>query len=150
MTPINFNLLHYANDLIVRQVGKEHEVWDHSRKKYVRLEPEEFVRQLLMYKLKKDFGIGYGRMITEKQLQNYQLNRFDLGIKNKQGEWTLLAECKSFNQKLDYNVLIQVMKYNKAMLAQHILITNGKETYIWKSGSKPEFITNESTLMGVF
>ena len=148
--PISFNLLDFADELKIRRVNNGHEVWDPVRKKFVKLEPEEFVRQLLISKLHQDLHVGYGRIISEKQIPNYQLNRFDLGIRTIQGEWSLLAECKSFHQQLNHDVLVQVMKYNADLKAKYILITNGHETYIWKSGPDSTCISKESDLVGLF
>ncbi len=146
-TPISFDLLSHADDLKVKKDNDQLFVWDPSRKKYVRLEPEEMVRQLLMRHIHLALKVGYGRMVSEKQIPNYQRSRFDLGVMKPKGGWSLLAECKSYKVNIDQNTLVQIAKYNAEIQADYLMVSNGHQTYVWKAGPTPQFITDESQLL---
>ena len=147
LSQLSIDLLQHADKLKLKQENGVQLVKDPCRKKYVKLEPEEFVRQLFILHLHDNLKVGYGRMTTERGIDNYQKNRFDLGVLKPDGTWSLLIECKSFRKSLDEDVIIQLMKYNLELRADIVLMTNGKQTYAWKVGEGEKFITEESELI---
>ena len=146
--PLPIDLLGYSDQLELKTVGEEIFVKDPCRKKFLKLEPEEFVRQLMILYLHDRLNVGFGRMISEQKLNNYQNSRFDLGIRNISGEWSLLVECKSFRHPLHQDAVIQLSKYNDHLGARIGMVSNGKDTYAWKIGERTEFITQDSDLLG--
>ncbi len=142
LDPIALPLLNYTNDLDIRTTEGKLSVWDPCRRKEVALEPEEFVRQLLIQYFHHGLGIGYGRMVVERQLKNYQGNRFDFGIVHTSGNYSLLAECKSFNHKIDDDAMIQLIKYDASVSAKFLLLSNGKKTFIWNRQNPQNTITD--------
>ena len=145
-TLLSIDLLQYADDLKLKQKADHVAVMDPCRKKFVKLEPEEFVRQLVIIFLHDELNIGYGRMISEQKLHNYQQNRFDLGVRNTDGSWQLLVECKSFRGPLKQDTVIQLAKYNTELGAKLGMISNGRESYVWLTGPSPSFISEQSDL----
>ena len=57
--------------------------------------------------------------------------RYDIAVYKNAIPW-LLVECKEMNVPLTENVLHQLLRYNANMLAEYLVITNGKQTFGWK------------------
>lgn len=106
------------------------EIWDELRKQWVRLTPEEWVRQnFIQYLLVvKNYPASY--VAVERKLRLGELTkRFDLLIFNKAAQPWMLVECKAMEEKLDSRVLWQVLRYNMATPVRFIVITNGGECH---------------------
>ena len=101
-------------------------IFDPVRKKYVSLQPEEWVRQNLIRYMKEKLEHPFSRMTVEKGLKiKDKIYKTDLIIYNKRGEEKIICECKSYNEKLSQKTLDQVGIYNLVHGAEYILITNG-------------------------
>ena len=107
--------------------------------------PEEFTRQLLIQFLRHDIGVGFGRMMVEKQSDKSGM-RYDLAIMHTKGHISLIAECKSFLVNLSEQTAFQLAKYNKQLDAAYSLITNGRQTFIWKNNRDMDFISEIEVL----
>ena len=115
----------------IREPEKDkEEIWDELRKQWVRLTPEEWVRQnfaqyLLMV---KNYPASY--IAVERKLRLGELTkRFDLLVFDKAAQPWMLVECKAQQEKLDSRVLWQVLRYNMATPVRYIVITNGGECH---------------------
>lgn len=109
---------------------KKEEIWDELRKLWVRLTPEEWVRQnFIQYLLLvKNYPPSY--IAVERRMKLGELNkRFDLLVFDKAAQPWMLVECKSMEEKLDSRVLWQVLRYNMATPVRYIIITNGSECH---------------------
>ena len=112
--------------------GKEY-IFDVVRKKYVRNQPEEWVRQNIIEYLNKEKGYPISLMSIEKKTQINQLTkRCDIICHNKNGQPILLVECKAPNIKVNKDSFDQSINYQKVVQAKYIMITNGKIHY-WVS-----------------
>lgn len=106
--------------------GKEF-IFDEFRKQWLRLTPEEWVRQnFLQYLLlvKK-----YPAPLTaiEKEIRLGELKkRFDILVYDAQHKPWLMVECKSMEVPLTQAVLEQVLRYNIALPVPYLVITNGE------------------------
>jgi len=147
---LDINLLQYADQLSLKTIESNTYAFDPCRKKFVRLEPEEFVRQLVITYLHQRQTVGYGRILVEKQMPNYQFNRFDLGVMKTNGSFSLLVECKSFKSKLTKNTLVQVAKYNQTLAAEYVMVTNGKQTCLWSTDEHATRFKSDEKLIGCF
>jgi hypothetical protein len=117
------------------QRGKE-EIWDEQRKLWVRLTPEEWVRQnFIQYLLQvKVYPASY--MAVEKNMKLGDLNkRFDLMVFDRSARPWMLVECKAMEEKLDSRVMWQVLRYNMATPVKYIVITNGEECHAFVRGA---------------
>ena len=148
--PLKIDLLSLSGELLVSTKNNSPFIWDPCRKKNVRLKPEEMVRQLLIQYLNTSCHVGFGRMIAEKQIPKAEGRRFDVGIMGSAGRYLLLAECKSFKVDLNTAVLDQITTYNASLEADYLLITNGKQTYAWRSSPDLEFISEETSFQALF
>jgi hypothetical protein len=107
------------------------EVWDFIRKKYVRLTPEEGVRQSLLHTLVNVYRYPPALIAVEKKITcGGQTKRFDLALYAKSGEPLLLAECKAPFVAINAFCILQTGVYNSALAARYLLLTNGKELFL--------------------
>ena len=95
-------------------------IFDAIRKKFVILQPEEWVRQHCVHYLIK----------VEKELKVNDLKkRYDIVIFNTDGSIHLIVECKAPNIKIKQNTFDQVARYNLALNATYLMVTNGLNHY---------------------
>ena len=115
---------------------KKEEIWDDLRKQWVRLTPEEWVRQnFIQYLLQvKNYPASY--IAVERKMKLGELTkRFDLMIFDKGAQPWMLVECKAMGEVLDHKVLWQVLRYNMAIPVKYIVITNGEECHGFIKGT---------------
>ena len=107
------------------------EIFDPLRKKYVRLSPEEKVRQDVIAALNSEMGVPMTLMMSECSFKfNGLLYRADILVYDRKAEKLMLVECKAEDVKLDGAVRDQVVRYNLALRLPYLMITNAKTTYI--------------------
>lgn len=109
---------------------------DEVRRRYVRLTPEEWVRQHLVRVLTETLGYPRGLLAVEKRVEAVGgPRRADLVVYGRGAGGThrplLIAECKAPTVKLGQAVFDQVSRYNTVTLAPHLVVTNGREHYCW-------------------
>jgi hypothetical protein len=101
-------------------------IFDIIRKKYVRITPEEWVRQHIIWYLVEEKGYPKGLISVEKALKyNGLLKRFDICIAKQSGEMALLVECKAPGVKISQETIKQAGIYQKTLGIDYILISNG-------------------------
>ena len=109
--------------------GKEI-IFDEVRKQWVRLTPEEWVRQNMLQYLVQTLQYPAALIAVEKELKMGELKkRFDILIYNQQHQPWLMIECKAMEIALDENVLLQIIRYNMAMPVAFMFITNGTSVF---------------------
>lgn len=114
---------------------KKEEIWDELRKLWVRLTPEEWVRQnFIQYLLQvKQYPASY--IAVERKMKLGELDkRFDLLVFDKSAQPWMLVECKGTEEKLDDRVRWQVLRYNMAIPIKYLVITNGALCYAFIKG----------------
>jgi len=128
---LHLPFLAYKEDLIIKQDKGNRKIWDPARKKFVRITPEEMVRQLLIQYLIQDRSYSFSLISVEKTLsiQN-RTKRFDLLVYNHETNPFILIECKSPKVKIDQTVLDQVAHYNRKLRVPYLIVTNGIETFV--------------------
>jgi hypothetical protein len=101
-------------------------IFDIIRKKFVLLQPEEWVRQHLIHFLIDHWNISQSLMKVEHKVTTGQINsRFDLAVFKSDGYVHLLAECKAPSVVLDQKVIHQSLRYCEVLQPDYLLITNG-------------------------
>lgn len=116
-----------------RENSGKKEIFDSLRKKWVRLTPEEWVRQNWVQWMVQTMGYPPEMIGVEKQIQLGELNkRFDLLVYNQRHQPWLLIECKSMDVSLNKEVLDQLLRYHLELPAHYLLISNGTHSYLWK------------------
>jgi hypothetical protein len=115
---------------------KKEEIWDELRKLWVRLTPEEWVRQnFVQYLIQvKNYPASY--IAVERRMKLGELNkRFDLLVFDKTALPWMLVECKGTDIKLDSRVVWQALRYNMAIPVKYLVLTNGEACHAYKKGA---------------
>ena len=108
--------------------GKEW-IFDEFRKQWVRLTPEEWVRQNMLQYLVQVKKYPSSLIAIEKEIALGELRkRFDILVYKDSQPW-MIIECKEMNVPLDDLVMKQVLNYNITVQADFVLITNGTDNY---------------------
>jgi len=101
-------------------------IFDGSRKIWVRLTPEEWVRQNFLQYLLQTMQYPAALIAVEKELQLGELKkRFDILVYDGNHLPWMMIECKSMEIQLDEKVLSQVLRYHIAIPVPYLVITNG-------------------------
>ncbi len=101
-------------------------VFDVIRKKYVALQPEEWVRQNCLHFLVTDKGYPPGRVLVERKLEVHGLTkRLDLAVCDAHGRIEVLVECKAPDVAIDQEVFDQIARYNMEARARYLMVSNG-------------------------
>jgi hypothetical protein len=107
-------------------------IFDTSRKKWLLLTPEEWVRQNFTCYLTRTMGYPAALIAFEKEIRLGEMKkRFDILVYNDLHQPWMMVECKAPSVKLDESVLRQVLRYNISVPVTYMIITNGPETYGW-------------------
>jgi len=110
-----------------------------SRKKWVVLTPEEWVRQNFMLYLSEMLNYPISLMAVEKQVKIGELKkRFDIVV-FKDSSPFILIECKEMNVPLTASVLHQVLNYNIGVQSHYLVVTNGNQSFAFEK-SENNFI----------
>jgi hypothetical protein len=108
-----------------------HEIWDELRKKFVLLTPEEWVRQHILHYLVNDLNYPAGLIAVEKEIAVLRTRkRFDVLVYNRQLHPWMLVECKSYDIKLSQETVNQAGRYNMALDAPYLAVTNGRSSLL--------------------
>lgn len=103
-------------------------IFDPLRKKWVRLTPEEWVRQNFLQYLIQVMQYPAALIAIEKEIQIGELKkRFDILVYKDDHPW-LLIECKEMNVPISESVLQQLLRYQITVQADYLIVTNGNET----------------------
>jgi hypothetical protein len=112
--------------------GKEM-ILDPIRRKYVKLTPEEWVRQNFVQYLINEGKYPHG-LIGIEVLSGYNKmkKRVDILIHNRAGQPVMIVECKAPEVKIDDKVFDQIVCYNMGFKVPYIVVTNGIDHYACK------------------
>ncbi len=127
---LDIPLMSYAKVLKTKTEDGKRYIWDDIRKKWYVLQPEEFVRQLLVQYLIQDCGYNKNKIQIEKGLVvNGKEKRFDILVYDEDFRPYLLVECKRPEIPVDQKVFDQISVYNIELQVPYLLVSNGLDTY---------------------
>lgn len=110
---------------IKEAAGKEL-IFDETRKKWVSLTPEEWVRQNFLQYLIQVKKYPASLIAVEKEIAVTDTKkRFDIVVYDKNHQPFMIVECKEMNVALDEKTLEQALRYNINLQVKYIIITNG-------------------------
>jgi hypothetical protein len=122
------NLPGYSFKIIVN--GGEERIFDQMRRKFVKLTPEEWVRQNFVQYLVQEGGYPPGLLGIEMQFGHNRLKRrTDILVHNRNGKPVMIVECKSPDVNLTEKVFDQVVDYNRKFQVPYLVVTNGLHHY---------------------
>jgi hypothetical protein len=117
---------------ITGKEGKEM-ILDPIRKKFVRLTPEEWVRQNFLQYLIQEGKYPPGLIGIEVMSPfNNLKKRVDILVHNRSGQPVLIVECKEPDVRLNDKVFDQLVTYNIGFKVPYIVVTNGMDHYACK------------------
>lgn len=105
-------------------------IWDATRRRYVVLTPEEWVRQHFVAFLVAHRGFPAGRIGNEISLTlNGMPRRCDTIVYDAQGNPLALVEYKAPHVAITQNTFNQIVRYNSQFLVSYIIVSNGLSHY---------------------
>ena len=109
------------------------EIFDPVRKKYVRLTPEEWVRQNFIQYLIQNGSYPSGLIGIEVMFRlNTLARRVDILVHNRSGAPVMIIECKAPDVTIDDKVFDQIVCYNMKFKLPYLIVTNGIDHYACK------------------
>jgi hypothetical protein len=108
-------------------------IFDPIRKKWLVLNPEEWVRQHCIQFLLKTKNVPLGFIQVEKKLNvNNTEKRYDLVVFKPDHSIDLLVECKSPKVKITQKTFDQIAQYNLVLKSDYLMLTNGLNHFFCK------------------
>lgn len=105
-------------------------IFDVIRKKFVVLQPEEWVRQHCVLHLLLEKQYPKSLINVEKELViNNLKKRYDIVVFNPDGSRHIMVECKAPHVKIDQSTFDQIARYNLTLEATYLMLTNGINHY---------------------
>tara|TARA_Y100001934_G_scaffold109307_1_gene133919 strand:- start:6 stop:455 length:450 start_codon:yes stop_codon:yes gene_type:complete len=114
-------------------------IFDVIRKKFIVLQPEEWVRQHCVHYLINEKNYPKSLINVEKELNiNGLKKRYDIVIFNSDGSILLIVECKSYDITINQDTFDQIARYNLALNAEFLMVTNGINHYYCQMDTEAE------------
>ncbi len=105
-------------------------IFDDIRKKFVILNPEEWVRQNCIKFLIHEKHYPKSLINVEKEIIiNNTKKRYDIVVYKPNGSIQILIECKAPKIKITQNTFDQIARYNLTLKANLLMVTNGFDHY---------------------
>ena len=105
-------------------------IFDGIRKKFVVLQPEEWVRQHCVEYLIQVKNYPKSWINVEKELKiNNLKKRYDIVVFNPDGSIHLVVECKAPTIPISQDTFDQIARYNLKLKATYLMVTNGINHY---------------------
>lgn len=114
----------------IRQKENYQEIFDISRKKFVKLTPEEWVRQNFIMFLITEKGFPASLVVVEKSLKYNKLSKkADILVYDNTATARIIVECKAATVKISQEVFSQIARYNFVLKVDYLVVTNGLEHF---------------------
>jgi hypothetical protein len=122
-------------DFSVRKEKDVAQIFDKIRKRWVRLTPEEWVRQNMIAMIMDSLQVPLQFIGIEKEIIVSGLKkRFDLLIYDRLHQPWMLIECKAEHVKLNPETAAQLLRYHQVLQVKYLIITNGQSALGWLNG----------------
>lgn len=122
-----------APNFKIKEDGGKKLIFDEIRRQWVRLTPEEWVRQNFIQYLIQTKQYPAALIGVEKEIKLGDLKkRFDVLVFDKAHEPWMMIECKAMEVELNEDVLQQVLRYNISVPVTFLVITNGSYSYAYE------------------
>ncbi|CAM4337204.1 type I restriction enzyme HsdR N-terminal domain-containing protein [Zobellia nedashkovskayae] len=129
MVPLNFPEYKFR----LKSSENNVRIFDSIRKKFVVLQPEEWVRQHVVNYLLEEKSYPKSLVNVEKQLViNNIKKRYDIVVFNSDGSIHILVECKAPQINIDQTTFDQIARYNLELKADYLMVTNGLDHFYCK------------------
>ena len=136
---IDLDLLAFKHLLRVKKEDGKTWIFDRIRRKWLVLQPEELVRQLLIHYLIEEKGYSFNRISLEKSLKVNKIDkRFDVLVYDQKMHPLLLAECKAPHVDITHQTFRQIAWYNMTLKVPFLVVTNGMTTFCCRVDHRAE------------
>ena len=108
-------------------------IFDDCRRRWVKLTPEEWVRQNFVRYLIQEKHFPASLIAIERSLRfNRQDFRSDAVVFSNTGMPLLILECKAQEVQITQKVFDQIIRYNFEFQVDYLIVTNGISHYCCK------------------
>ena len=108
-------------------------VFDSIRRRYVRLTPEEFVRQQFTSWMVNSLHYPHSLLANEIGIRlNGTLKRCDTVVFNNDTSILMIIEYKAPEVSITQEVFNQIVRYNMVLKADYLVVSNGLHHYCCK------------------
>ena len=108
-------------------------IFDDCRRRWVKLTPEEWVRQNFVRYLIQEKHFPASLIAIERSLRfNRQDFRADAVVFSNTGMPLLIVECKAQEVQITQKVFDQIIRYNFEFQVDYLIVTNGISHYCCK------------------
>ena len=105
-------------------------IFDQIRKKFIQLQPEEWVRQHVVSFLISEKKYPKSLINVEKELIiNTLKKRYDVLVYHTDGSIALIVECKAPSIKIAQDTFDQIARYNMTLKTDLLIVTNGLQHF---------------------
>jgi hypothetical protein len=112
----------------IKEENKKEYIFDTIRKQWIRLTPEEWVRQNFINYLILEKKYPASLIAIEKEIKVGEMRkRFDILVYREATPW-LIIECKELGTVINDAVAKQVLTYNIQLQVPYLILTNGNTT----------------------
>lgn len=116
-------------NITLKEENGKHFIFDDIRKKYLRLIPEEWVRQNFVKYLIDEKKYPASLIVIEKGLKLNELTKRADVLIYKDSSPILLVECKAPTVKINQDTFDQISRYNLTFKVPYLMVTNGMSHY---------------------
>ncbi|MBX2931139.1 MAG: type I restriction enzyme HsdR N-terminal domain-containing protein [Chitinophagaceae bacterium] len=120
------------NFRVKEEAGKEF-IFDEIRKQWVRLTPEEWVRQNFLQYLIQQKHYPSSLIAVEKEIKIADIKKRCDIIIFKQAVPYIIVECKEMDVPLSEKTIQQILTYNQSLAVEILIITNGNITFAFET-----------------
>lgn len=125
-TPLNFPTYNFR----MKKSEEKFLIFDIVRKKFIVLQPEEWVRQHLLHFLTEEKNYPIQLLRVEVAVNTKLLKqRSDIIAYDRNGKALLIVECKAPHIKITQDTFDQIARYNMKLRVPYLLVTNGLQHY---------------------
>jgi hypothetical protein len=123
--------LNYPNfSYKIKHANGQEMIFDEIRKRWLKLTPEEWVRQNMIQYLIIQLQYPAALIAVEKEIKLGDLKkRCDVVVYKMDKPW-MIIECKAMHVTVDEKVLKQILNYNMTLKVPFIVVTNGNATWV--------------------
>ena len=108
--------------------GKE-QIFCEWRHRWVRLTPEEWVRQQILHRMVEEYGYPASLIAVEKAITVGEAKkRYDAVVYDTTMQPLMLIECKAETVPLTQKTLDQAVTYNRKLNVPYLLLCNGPQS----------------------
>ena len=133
MIKLNFPDYQYS----IKSKENKSYIFDPIRKKWLVLNPEEWVRQNCVQFLINEKKFPIGLLQVEKKIEVFNtVKRYDLVVFNTEKKISLLVECKSPSVQITQEAFDQIARYNTVIQSEYLMLTNGLDHFYYQMDFK--------------